>query len=450
MGTESNAATLAEPLLAVRDLVVERPGLRIVVDALDACPGAVTAVLGPSGSGKSSLLAALIGHRHPGEDLEVAGCVEFDGGPIPTPGSSAWRAWLRGPVAAIPQDARAALDPLQPIGRQIAELAGVDEPSAVSTLARLRGADAASVARRLPHEVSGGEAQSGLLAVALARPGLRLCLLDEPSAGLDAERVEALAVAVRSLGAAGVAVLLATHDVGFAARLDACALHLDGDGRLCAGWPPRPAFPSAPPVDAAAPVVLAAHALGVVVRGRPLLESASLAVRAGESLAVRGPSGAGKTTLARALVGRIESSTGHVERHGRVLLLDQDAAGSLTPHRTVASLCAESAAPGFDIEREAKSLGLEGAALASTVGALSGGQRRRAALLRALAARPAALILDEPTAGLDRVAAVQVVETLLDVQRRHGLALLWITHDEDLAAAVSGQATVHIQRGRTC
>ncbi|MGA0060549.1 MAG: hypothetical protein ACO3RU_13275, partial [Planctomycetota bacterium] len=162
-----------------------------------------------------------------------------------------------------------------------------------------------------------------------------------------------------------VAVLLATHDVGFAARLDACALHLDGDGRLCAGWPPRPAFPSAPPVDAAAPVVLAAHALGVVVRGRPLLESASLAVRAGERLAVRGPSGAGQTP-------------------------------------------------------------------------------------RALAARPAALILDEPTAGLDRVAAVQVVETLLDVQRRHGLALLWITHDEDLAAAVSGQATVHIQRGRTC
>ncbi len=440
MGTESNAATLAEPLLAVRDLVVERPGLRIVVDALDACPGAVTAVLGPSGSGKSSLLAALIGHRHPGEDLEVAGCVEFDGGPIPTPGSSAWRAWLRGPVAAIPQDARAALDPLQPIGRQIAELAGVDEPSAVSTLARLRGADAASVARRLPHEVSGGEAQSGLLAVALARPGLRLCLLDEPSAGLDAERVEALAVAVRSLGAAGVAVLLATHDVGFAARLDACALHLDGDGRLCAGWPPRPAFPSAPPVDAAAPVVLAAHALGVVVRGRPLLESASLAVRAGESLAVRGPSGAGKTTLARALVGRIESSTGHVERHGRVLLLDQDAAGSLTPHRTVASLCAE-------LRRV---VGRCAEALASTVGGLSGGQRRRAALLRALAARPAVLILDEPTAGLDRVAAVQVVETLLDVQRRHGLALLWITHDEDLAAAVSGQATVHIQRGRTC
>ncbi len=450
MGTESHAAETEGPLLAVRDLVVERAAMRVSVEALDVDCGGVAAILGPSGSGKSSLLAALIDHRHPGEDLRVTGHVRFAGADRPRQGSPGWSAWLRGPVVLIPQDARAALDPLQPLGRQVAELAGVDEDAARSALARLRGPEASFLAARRPHAVSGGEAQSALLAVALARPGVRLCVFDEPSAGLDPDRADAVVTAIRALRDAGCAVLVATHDVSLAERIDARALHLGAEGRLREGWPPRPAFPQADPCRGDAPVVLRARDVGLVVRGNTLLDAVSVTLRAGESLAVRGPSGAGKTSLARVLVGRLEPGSGSVERAGRVLLLDQDAAGSLTPHRTIASLCSESAAPGFDAASEAARLGLDAGALASTAGALSGGQARRAALLRALAARPDVLILDEPTAGLDRVAAVAVVEMLLDAQRRHGLALLWITHDEDLATAVSGAATVHLRRGRTC
>lgn len=450
MGTESHAAESAPPLLAVRGLVVERPGLRLSVEALDVPAGGVTAILGPSGSGKSSLVAALLDHWRPGEDLRVSGSVRFAGEERPRHGTDAWRAWLRGPVVAIPQDARAALDPLQPLGRQIAELALVREDAARAALAQLRGEAAASLVARRPHQVSGGEAQSALFAVALARPAARLCVLDEPSAGLDAERVEAVVAAVSPLRDAGVAVLVATHDLGLARRLAAHPLHIGPDGRLEVGWPAHAAFPSAVPAALDAPVVVEARDVGLVVRGVRVLESASMTLRRGQSLAVRGPSGAGKTSFGRVLVGRAEPSSGVVERRGRVLLLDQDAAGSLTPHRTIASLCSESAAPGFDVGLEAERLGLGARDLAAKAGALSGGQRRRAALLRALSARPDALVLDEPTAGLDREAAVRVVETLLAAQQRHGLALLWITHDEDLAHAVSGDATVLLQRGRTC
>lgn len=451
MGTESpHAAASAPPLLAVRGLVVERPGMRVTVDALDVEAGGVVAILGPSGSGKSSLVAALLDHLRSGEDLRVTGSVRFAGEERPSRGSDAWRAWLRGPVVTIPQDARGALDPLQPIGRQIAELAGVPEVAARAALVRLRGDAADALFGRRPHQVSGGEAQSALLAVALARPSVRLCVLDEPSAGLDAERVEAVVAAVSPLHDAGTAVLVATHDLELARRLSARPLHLGPDGRLCTGWPETSAFPSAAPAAEDAPLVLEARDVGLVVRGVSVLESASVTLRRGQSLAVRGPSGAGKTSLCRVLVGRVEPTSGTVERRGKVLLLDQDAAGSLTPHRTIASLCAESAAPGFDVEAEADRLGLGTRDIASTTSRLSGGQRRRAALLRALAARPDVLVLDEPTAGLDRDAAVRVVETLLAAQQRHGLALLWITHDEDLAHAVSGNATVLLRRGRTC
>lgn len=451
MGVDSPLATpSASELLEVRDLVVERPGARIRVDALRVAEGEAVAILGPSGSGKSSLFAALLDHRRDGEALGVSGAIRFAGEPRPARGSAEWRSWLRGPVAAVPQDARAAFDPLRPLGDQIAELAGVGADDARAALERLRGADAPALAVRHPHEVSGGEAQSALLAVALARPSVRMCVLDEPSAGLDAERAAVLVAAADALRGRGVALLIATHDVALAERVSARPHHLDGDGTLRPGWPVRPAFPRPEAAGVEGPVVLLARDVRVVVRGTAILDGASLTLRARQNLAVRGASGAGKTTLARALVGRIEPTTGTVERAGRVLLLDQDAAGSLTPHRTIASLCAETAAEGFDVAAEAARLGLPASALSSTAATLSGGQLRRAALLRALAARPEALILDEPTAGLDRLAAVQVVETLLAAQARTGVALLWITHDEDLAAAVSGDAAVLIRRGRTC
>jgi ABC-type glutathione transport system ATPase component len=118
-------------------------------------------------------------------------------------------------------------------------------------------------------------------------------------------------------------------------------------------------------------------------------------------------------------------------------MLFQNAYGSLTPGRRLDKLVGEVAVPGFDVRAAAAALGLGPRHLASTAAALSGGERRRAALLRALAVRPQVLVLDEPTASLDRATAVPVVDLLLAVRRRTGAAYVLITHDLELARAVA-------------
>jgi peptide/nickel transport system ATP-binding protein len=109
----------------------------------------------------------------------------------------------------------------------------------------------------------------------------------------------------------------------------------------------------------------------------------------------------------------------------------------LTPHRRIGALVRETAAAEFRVEAEMRALGLDPAYARRFPADLSGGERRRVALLRALSVRPLALILDEPTAELDRATAVDVVRTLLECQRRTRVAMLWITHDRSLAAAVT-------------
>jgi peptide/nickel transport system ATP-binding protein len=127
----------------------------------------------------------------------------------------------------------------------------------------------------------------------------------------------------------------------------------------------------------------------------------------------------------------------------------QDAAGSLTPHRSVGSLCREAARPGFDIARLAEAIGLERGALARRARELSGGQQRRAAVLRAVCAEPRALLLDEPTAGLDAGTARRMVGVLRDWLVAHRAASLWITHDDELAESIADR-TLRIEEGRLC
>ena len=166
---------------------------------------------------------------------------------------------------------------------------------------------------------------------------------------------------------------------------------------------------------------------------RCVLRGVDLEVAQSEVVAVVGPSGCGKTTLARILVGELAPDAGDVRGARGAQLLSQDAYASLTPGRTVRSLLDETAVPGFDVLAEAASLGLTPVHLGKSAERLSGGERRRAALLRALSVGPPLLILDEPTASLDRARALDIMNLLIEVQRRRGLACLWVTHDLPLA-----------------
>ena len=120
-----------------------------------------------------------------------------------------------------------------------------------------------------------------------------------------------------------------------------------------------------------------------------------------------------------------------------VQFLFQHAAGSLPPARSNPRLCEEVAARGTAIAVLAERLGLGASLLERSVEGLSGGERRRAALLRALVAAPRVLVLDEPTSNLDRARACEVVELLLERRAHERCAMLWITHDDGLAAHVA-------------
>lgn len=182
------------------------------------------------------------------------------------------------------------------------------------------------------------------------------------------------------------------------------------------------------------------------------LKGVDLQVKRGEFVMLAGPSGSGKTTLLRSLAGQIPLAAGSVQRPARrtaVQLVAQDAFGSLTPGAPVRQLVTEAAAPAFDLMATAAALGLPPAALERSREGLSGGERRRAALLRALAVQPDVLLLDEPTASLDRATAVAVIAAMLQLRRERGTAIVLATHDHELAAAVADRVFA-LRGGQPC
>jgi len=435
-------------VLDVSDCVVRGPGwLSLRLPRLSLGPGESAALFGPSGGGKTTLLLAACGLlRRPG--WTVAGAVQIAGVDVLTADLAAGQALRNSAMAFLPQDAKAALDPLQPVGRWLGQVCGADEPARRAACARL-GLDDASLLRRLPLAISGGEAQRVLLAVALLRSP-KLVVADEPTANLDGASRQRVQRALHELRDRGAAVLVATHDVALPAALGARVLAPADDAFVPASLPDL-AWPTAPRDGATDDVLLALAGVHHAFAGRPVLAGIDLEVRRGEVVAIVGPSGAGKTTLARLAAGRLSPAAGTIQRPAGVAvqMLAQDAFASLTPGRRLDDLLAEARAPGFLTHAGAEAVALPEGALARTAERLSVGEQRRAALLRALAVEPHVLVLDEPTASLDPVTAQAVVATLLALRARTGLAMLLITHDLELARAVAARIYT-LQGGRLC
>jgi peptide/nickel transport system ATP-binding protein len=437
-------------LLDVTGFQVTAPsGASLELPRLALASGQVAALHGPSGAGKSTLLLAMFGLlTRPG--WQVRGRVQWRGEPWPDAASVGQRRRLREEMAFLMQDAPGALDPLLPVGRQVAQLTGACEAAVAAMLGQLGVVAPAAACRRLPHALSGGEAQRVLLAVAfLRRPAL--VVADEPTASLDGGNLAELAAHLRALRDGGSAVLLATHDHRLLRELGA-QVHACENGVFRLGAPRLEPWPAAAPPAVATESVLRARGVQVAFGGRAVLAGVDLDLRRGETVAVVGESGAGKTTLLKVLAGHLPADAGSIERPARraaVQLVWQDAFASLTPGRSLRSLLAEAHAPGFDARVGAAAVQLPAARLSHAREHLSGGERKRAALLRALAVEPEVLILDEPTASLDRATAIAVVATLLELQRTRSLALLLVTHDEELAAAVAS-VVWRLRGGRLC
>ncbi|MFB6983790.1 ABC transporter ATP-binding protein [Streptomyces scopuliridis] len=458
-------------------------GDSVLLDAVDfdLYEGRVTALVGPSGSGKTTAALSLLGEAGPG--VRLSGHVAVGGVTVvDEQGPTADSASVLGRVVAyMPQHPGSALNPARRTGAVLGELARLHRPDAAPPAVVAEALQAAQlpsgrdVERRFPHQFSGGQRQRVALAQTLVcRP--RVLVLDEPSTGLDTVARMRLAAELASLTSRGLGILLLSHDRDVVRAL-AHHVVVMSRGRVTASGTPAEALParSRPdalrhePTDAGRSPVLEVRALSAHLRGRgrgPVLHSVDLRLPAGACVGVVGLSGSGKTTLARCVAGLHERHRGQVLLNGvalpvlrrrtrdqkrRVQYVWQEVRGSFDERHTIVEQVSRTAvrlrglAPG-DARAEALRLlgrlGLDEATVARRPVGLSGGELQRAALARAVVALPDVLICDEITTALDPAATEAVLAELARLREEHGTALLWVSHDLELLAAVAHHVVV--------
>ncbi|GAA1153882.1 peptide/nickel transport system ATP-binding protein [Kitasatospora gansuensis] len=436
-------AALAE----VRDLRVEVGG-RLLLDGvhLRAHPGRVTALLGASGSGKTTTGLALLSEYPAG--AKVSGLVRAPAGA----------------VGYVPQHPATVLNPARRIGALLGELG--PRRAVEDALRRARLDDPAAVLRRFPHQLSGGQQQRVVIAQALLF-GARVLVADEPTTGQDPETKRHLVAELAALVRDGLALVLLSHDLDVVRELADEVVMLRGGRPVEPGaWaeaptvgPRRSAAPAAP--------ILAAHQVTARHRGGAVaLAGVSLTLGAGECLALTGRSGSGKTTLGRCLAGLHDTYQGTVALDGRPLprslrsrsradlaavqYVFQDARSAFDERRPVVDQVARAAVrlaglgPAAARRQAARTLEGLGVPVGGRPAELSGGELQRAALARALVVDPRVLVCDEITSGLDALSRRLILDHLAGLRDRTGLALLLITHDRS-AADILADRTLHLQ-----
>ncbi len=415
------------------------PALRDV--SLELREGEPVALLGPSGSGKTTLLRALAGlvpHFHGGRftgRVVVAGLDTRHARP----------ADLAGTVATVFQDPedQVVMDRvknevafgLENVGVPPAEIRFRAEEALVAV-------DALHLAGRRTAELSGGELQRVCLASALAlRP--RLLLLDEPTSQLDPSGAEALLAACARLH---TSLVLSEHRIGRALALAERVLFveegrvlLDATREAALAWlaRERPAYvpgvagAELPPA-ASGETLVALEDVSFAYRRIPALDGVSLEVRRGEVVALEGPNGSGKTTVAKLAAGLLEPASGRVRRHGRATYLSQDPGRYLVCDRADAEVAL---GVGGDLARARAAL--ESAGLSHAAGRhprdLSSGERERLGLAAVAVSEPDVLVLDEPTRGVDPVRKRELA-AWVEAQAAAGRGVLVATHDRGFPA----------------
>jgi microcin C transport system ATP-binding protein len=491
------------PLLEVRRLSVAF-GSTLAVDGIDftISRGQTLALVGESGSGKSVTALSILRllpyplARHP------SGSVYFDGRDLMSAEPAALRAVRGNRISMIFQEPMTSLNPLHRVGRQICETLtlhkGLDERVAwlrAKELLQQVGIDDAE--RRLqafPHELSGGQRQRVMIAMALANDP-DLLIADEPTTALDVTiQAQILKLLQELRRDREMAMLLISHDLGIVRKM-ADAIIVMREGRVVEQGTNAAVFENprheytrhlvqavpGPKTDFAspdAPVLVTGHDVRVwfpikrgllrrVVGHIKAVDRVDISARMGETVGIVGESGSGKTTLALAIL-RLVESNGEIAFEGRRIdrlsrgemrplrramqIVFQDPYGSLSPRLSIGEIVAEGlevhVSQGNEETREhavvaaLTEVGLDPETRHRYPHEFSGGQRQRIAIARVLILKPRLIVLDEPTSALDMSVQTQMVDLLRELQRRHGLTYLFISHDLRVIRAMSDRILV--------
>jgi len=392
-------------VLRVRGGAVKRGGRPVLsgVD-LDVFAGEIVGLVGASGSGKSSLALAIVE------------AIPWDAGEV----------MVVSPVGFVFQDPVGTMHPMRSIGSQLKEL--LADPRESDNRLREVGLSP-ELSSRYPHQLSGGEAQRAGIAMALASDPV-LLLADEPTTGLDpASRWRVLDLFARLAHERGLALLMISHDVSAVRSICGRCYQL---GPM--DWEGRSGRPSE-----RGDLVLRVRNLEVELGGREILRGVDLSVASGEIVVVEGPSGAGKTTLARAVQGHLEfrgtvlvdgvrRTTDRASRR-KVQRVPQNPIGALDPRRRVRTAVQDALEDPSAWPEWFTRVGLDPELGDRFPRQLSGGQCQRVCIARAVAASPRVLVCDEPLTALDFQMRDHIVHLVTELQQERGFAVLWITHD---------------------
>ena len=461
--------------------------------------GETVAIVGESGSGKSVSALSTVGLLP--DSARVGGSAKYLGEEMIGADEATLRRIRGNDISLIFQEPMTSLNPLHTLEKQLSESllihqglsGGAARERIVSLLDRVGIRDVESRLGSYPHQLSGGQRQRVMIAMALAN-GPELLIADEPTTALDvtiqAQILELLAELKRE---EKLSLMFITHDLGVVRRI-ADRVHVMQQGQIVEHGPTADIFgnPQHPytqtllaaqpsgrpdPVPEDAQEVMRTDNLRIwfpvrhgllrrTVGHVRAVNAASLSVRQGETLGIVGESGSGKTTLALAIM-RLIRSDGPVVFFGRNIqglagrglrdlrrdmqIVFQDPFGSLSPRMSAMQIIAEGlGVHGIDAGGDARTLvagtmaevGLDPATMDRYPHEFSGGQRQRIAIARAMILRPRLVVLDEPTSSLDMTVQVQIVGLLRDLQKKYGLAFLFISHDLKVVRALAHKVVV--------
>ena len=484
------------PLLQVNNLTLafgdQPPIVKEVSFSLSA--GETLGLVGESGSGKS-LSALSIPRLLPSNAQQLSGEVLFDGQALGQADERTLMGLRGNRISVIFQEPMSSLNPLQSIGKQVAEIIRLHRPLSKEslfqeTVARLKEVGIEQAEERyqaLPHQLSGGQRQRVMIAMAIANEP-ELLIADEPTTALDQQIQGQILDLIQSLQQKyQMAVLLITHDLNivrdYADRV--CVMQHgeiieQGTTEQIFNQPTHDytrmllqADPEGEPVPLkeSAPELLKVEHLNVwypirqglfkkVVGHIKAVTDADFSLQQGECVGFLGASGSGKTSLGMAILRLIESD-GSIHFNGQDLsqlsaeemrqarkqiqVVLQDPFGSLSPRMTIGDIIAEGLrvhypAPEPEIEAlvsaAMQEVGLDRDSRHRYPHEFSGGQRQRIAIARALILKPKLIVLDEPTSALDKSVQKQVVELLKSLQIKHQVSYILITHDPTVARAI--------------